>query len=230
MDLKHVEISARRSCELKLLSLLDSSEKQRILDVGCDEGVFTLEIAKRCNAKEVYGLDIDEKVLEKAKKNGIKTYKGDANENFPFKSNFFDVVIANQLVEHLLNPDNFFEEIYRVLKSGGYCIIGTPNLCSLHNRIFMLLGWQITNISPSTKLVFGNPYRNTPSGMWGRHRHLTVFSPSALKEMCEFYGLKVEKIVGSGFHPFKGWLSNLLSTIFPKLSVFILVKARKLKD
>ena len=129
----------------------------------------------------------------------------------------------------MLNPDNLFKEIYRTLKPNGYCVIATPNLCSLHNRIFVLLGWQITNILPSTKFVFGNPDRGAPSNMWGPYRHLTVFSPAALKEMFEFYGLKVEKISGSGFHPFKSPISNLLSTIFPNLSVFIIVKARKSK-
>lgn len=230
--LRKIEVDAYRNCQLKILDLLDSTEREsnlKILDVGCNDGNFSLEVAKQCNTKEIYGLEIDKKSLEKAKKNGIKAYKGDANEKFPFRDNSFDVIITNQLVEHLLNPDNLFEEIYRTLKPNGYCVIATPNLCSLHNRIFVLLGQQITNISPSTKVVFGNPNRGASSNMWGPYRHLTVFSPTALKEICEFYGLKVEKIAGSGFHPFKSSISNFLSTIFPKLSLFLLIKTRKLK-
>ncbi|MEM5829324.1 MAG: class I SAM-dependent methyltransferase [Candidatus Aenigmatarchaeota archaeon] len=231
-SLREIEIDAYRNCQLKILSLLDPPEGEKnlkLLDIGCGDGSFSLEVAKKCNAKEIHGLEINKDVLEKAKKKGIKIHEGDANKKFPFKDNFFDVIIANQVVEHLLNPDNFFEEIHRILKPNGYCIISTPNLCSLHNRIFILLGWQITNISPSTKVVFGNPNRGAQSNMWGPYRHLTIFSPPALKEMSEFYGLKVEKITGSGFHPFKSPMSNFLSTIFPKLSVFLLVKARKLK-
>jgi len=230
-SLRKIEYEAYRVCQLKILSLIEAPERAnnlKLLDIGCGNGNFSLECAKKCNAKEIYGLEIDKKAIKKAKRKGIKVYKSDVNKKFPFKDNFFDVVIANQIAEHLLNPDNLFEEIYRTLKPSGYAIISTPNLCSLHNRIFVLLGWQITNIAPSTKLVFGNPNRGAPSNMYGPHRHLTVFSPSALKEMCEFYGLSVEKIYGAGFHPFKSSLSKLLSQIFPKLSVFLIVKVRKL--
>lgn len=227
-SLKEMEVDAYRNCQLKILSLLDPPERNlKILDIGCGDGNFSLEVAKKLNTKKIYGLEIEEELLKKAKKNGIKVYKGDANEKFPFKDNSFDVIIANQIVEHLLNPDNLFEEIYRVLKPNGYHIIATPNLCSLHNRIFVLLGWQITNITPSTKIVFGNPNRGAQNSLRGPSRHLTVFSPAALKEMLKFYGFKVEKIAGSGFYPTKSLVSNFLSTIFPKLSVYIISKARK---
>lgn len=227
---KEIELDAYKSCRLKILSLLDQvegSSDSRLLDVGCNDGKFSLELARKYNAKEIYGLEVDKKSIKKAKKKGIKVYDTDVNKKFPFKNDFFDVVIANQLVEHLLNPDNLFKEIYRILKPGGVCVIATPNLCSLHNRVFVLFGWQITNISPSTKYVFGNPNRGVKSNMLGPYRHLTVFSPGALKEICEFYGLKVEKIYGSGFYPFKSFASNFLSTIFPKLSVFLIAKAKK---
>ncbi len=229
-SLRNIEIDAYRQCQSKILSLLEPSEREsnlRLLDIGCNDGSFTLKVAKKLHSRKIYGLEIDKKAAKIAKKRGINVYIRDVNKRFPFKDNFFDVIIANQIVEHLLNPDNLFEEIYRILKPNGYCIIATPNLCSLHNRIFVLLGWQITNISPSTKVVFGNPNRGASSNMWGPYRHLTVFSPAALKEMCEFYGLKVERIGGAGFHPFKSSISSFLSRLFPKLSVFILVKVRK---
>jgi SAM-dependent methyltransferase len=228
--LRDIEFDAAAACRLRLLDMLERPAEgagTRLLDVGCNDGSFTLRAAERCGAGETYGMDVDDGSLDAARKNGVRAQKGNANEKFPFESDFFDVVISNQVIEHLLDPDNFFEEVHRVLKPGGYCVIATPNLCSLHNRLFVLLGWQITNIAPSGKLVFGNPNRGNRSGLTGPYRHYTVFAPPALKEMAAHYGLKAERLAGSGFHPFKAPVSRWLSAALPKWSVFILLKARK---
>ena len=50
---------------------------------------------------------------------------GDA-EHLTFTSNTFDIVLASEIVEHLWNPRNFFDDAYRILKADGYLIISTP--------------------------------------------------------------------------------------------------------
>jgi len=232
-SLRKLENHTYRNCQLKILSLLDRHENQkeiRILDVGCGDGKFSKEVGKKVNSDQIFGMELDPKLIKKAKKNKIKIFKGDANKRFPFKDNFFDIVISNQLAEHLINPDNLFKEIKRILKPNGYSLIATPNLNSFHNRLFVLAGWQITNISPSTEKVFGNPNRGAKSHMNGPLRHMTVFSPPALREMSEYYGLKVEKMKGSGFYPFSHLKANVASKIFPKFSVYLVMKVRKKKN
>lgn len=54
----------------------------------------------------------------------------DANINgsallLPIKNNSIDTIICNQVIEHLPNPSELIDEIYRVLKPDGYCIIST---------------------------------------------------------------------------------------------------------
>jgi len=49
-------------------------------------------------------------------------------EQLAFRSETFDLVSANMVVEHLENPGRVFAEIYRVLKPGGVAIFLTPNL------------------------------------------------------------------------------------------------------
>lgn len=75
------------------------------------------------------------------KKQGDKSRKSDVNEGMPFSSEFFDVILCNQVAEHLLNPDTLFKEIRRLLRKRGHTHISAPNLCALHNRIFVLFGW-----------------------------------------------------------------------------------------
>jgi len=229
-SLKKIELDAYYGCQAKILSILrglKNGKDLKLLDIGCSDGSLSIKMAEACGANEVHGLEVEDDAIAKAKKLGIKVHKTDVNGNFPFVEDYFDVVVASQIVEHLSNPDNLFIEAARVLKPGGHCIIATPNLCSLHNRIFMFLGWQITTIAPSTKVIFGNPGRGAPSNMCGPFRHITAFSPKALREMCEYYGLMVESISGSGFHPLGGRLSRFFSSLFPSLSVFIIAKSAK---
>lgn len=223
------EMSVReyRNVQLKILSLTLQREGGSLLDIGCDDGSFTVEFARTIKAKKLYGIEIHSPVIQKARRKGIIVKKADANEKLPFPDNFFDVIVCNQLVEHLRNPDNLFEEIYRMLKHGGYAIISTPNLASLHNRLFLLFGCQPTNIAPSTTFVFGNPSRGIESRMYGPFRHITVFTYKSLKEMLEHYKLKIDKYTGSGFYPFKGKISEILANIFPNLSVFSIVRVKK---
>lgn len=56
---------------------------------------------------------------------------GDAH-NLPFKNNSLDGVVINAVLEHLEYPELAVQEIYRVLKKGGYVIAETPFLQHYH--------------------------------------------------------------------------------------------------
>jgi len=212
-----------RSNQLKLLSI--AKEKKGVfLDLGCSNGQFSLEFATKVGAKEIYGVDINELALAEAQKKGITVVKADLNNKIPLPSSFFDIILSNQTMEHLINPDNLLEEIHRLLKPDGYLYISVPNLCSLHNRLFILLGWQPTCISPSRKHLLKIPVFGYVGG--GRE-HLTAFSPLAFKQMLNLYGFRIIEYYGSSFYPFRGGLGEFLSRFFPNLSVFQIAVAIK---
>lgn len=107
----------------QVIKLIPKKKNQRILDIGCGDGVL-LSLIK--NAR-LYGVDLDQDSLDfAATKIKAKLVKASA-EKLPFKNNLFDVVIATEIIEHLSKPELMLKEIKRVLKPNGRVIISTPN-------------------------------------------------------------------------------------------------------
>lgn len=104
---------------------------EKILDIGCGSGVIAKEFAKK--GGEIYGFDLSSRAVEYARSRNIRNTNfilADAH-NIPFKSNYFDVVVGCEVIEHLLEPDRMIAEIARVLKNGGRLLLFTPNSTSL---------------------------------------------------------------------------------------------------
>lgn len=217
-----------------LTSFIESGKRVRVLDIGCNDGVIISQfINSKIKSPIIYGVEIDRQLIKKAKKCGIRAIYANAEKQLPYKTNFFDVVIANQIIEHIVDVDTFTSEIFRVLKPEGYVVISTENLSSWHNIVALFFGWQAFSQHISRKLNIGNPLRINPhnpinltttSGM-----HIKIFTPRGLKELFELYGFNVENTYGAGHYPFPQFISKILSTLDPTHSVFIGLKARKPK-
>ncbi len=104
-----------------------------LLEFGCFHGLLSEMINNETRAK-CFGIDIN--VIRKKKY--LIEYDG---EKIPFKNNYFDGIIAFEVVEHLKDDVKAFSEINRVLKKGGVGIVSTPNklmissLTSGHNSL-----------------------------------------------------------------------------------------------
>jgi ubiquinone/menaquinone biosynthesis C-methylase UbiE len=222
---------AKLQYENIILSLTEINPEGKILDLGCNDGVWTLKIAKKVKTSAVYGIEILDEQIKEAANQGINVKKADLNSKLPFPDNFFNFIHANQVIEHLYNTDCFIGEIKRVLKPNGYCIVCTENLSSWHNIFALFLGWQpfsLTNVSTS-KFSIGNPlsphYQEPTQHPPQWQQHTRIFAYRGLKEVFENQGLKVEKILGAGYYPLPGWLAK----IDPKHSAFLIIKVRKNK-
>lgn len=72
----------------------------------------------------VFNLDIE------VKKQNARNVQFDLNSksDLPYRKEFFDVVICQEIIEHIENPWDLFRKVTRVLKPGGHLILTTPNI------------------------------------------------------------------------------------------------------
>lgn len=97
-----------------------------VLDVGCGEG-FTLARFKKEKIGKVYeGIEADDVAIELSKKlyPSLNIKKGDIY-TLPYKSNFFDLVVCTEVLEHLDEPRKAYKELIRV--SRKYILLSVPN-------------------------------------------------------------------------------------------------------
>jgi 2-polyprenyl-3-methyl-5-hydroxy-6-metoxy-1,4-benzoquinol methylase len=108
-------------------------KQSNVLEVGCGCGYFLKWLETRHNT---VGIDISPEALKIARKMTKRAKLLNASaEKLPFGGNFFSVVIAFDVIEHLVNPEKFFKETYRILLPNGLLILSTPNPDSFGCRI-----------------------------------------------------------------------------------------------
>ena len=111
------------------LAMLDISEGDRVLDVGCGTGFATEGLLE--HTRNVHGLDQSVHQLEKAwdklgKHDPVSFHRGDA-ERLPFRDDAFDVVWSSGSIEYWPNPVVALREMRRVVKPGGQVLVVGPN-------------------------------------------------------------------------------------------------------
>ena len=184
--------------QLEVLKIFSRYKFNRILDVGCADGNFSILLKEACSAKEVYGIEISEKGVKLARNNGVKAFQLDIDdEDFPFEDNYFDAIFAGQIIEHLYDPDHFLEECYRVLKQNGILVLSTVNLSSLYNRLTLMFGYQPFSTSVSTRYNVGRPFELSDEILGD---HIRVFTHRALLELLKLYNFKILEVRGTSSH------------------------------
>lgn len=175
------------------LKYLEGSPMEKMLDVGCGWGGLTKVISDYLEIDEVHGIDVDETVFKEAEIKGVITHKIDVEkECLPFRDERFDLVTSFGVFEHLVYFDHVVNEIFRVLKCGGYFLVSVPNLASWSNRLLLLMGYQPRDIEVSQTIVVGahKHYSHKPIG------HIHAITLRALRDLMEFYGFKTIKVSG----------------------------------
>lgn len=100
----------------------------RLLDIGCSTGILTRHYAGFFG--EVVGIDIDDGAVEWARRNRAAdnvAYRIGDSMDLPFQFGEFDLITCTHIYEHVPDAQRMLNEIYRVLRPGGFCFFAAEN-------------------------------------------------------------------------------------------------------
>ena len=140
----------------------------RFLDVGCGGGSYLHRL--RQWGWKVYGVEPSESGVKQARALGLDVRHGELTD-VHFPDCFFDCVRLNNVLEHLVNPQETFREAHRILKPHGLVYITVPNTRSL------------------TFWLFGEDWFGLDAP-----RHVISYCPKALSFLCAATGFEIVKI------------------------------------
>ncbi len=108
-----------------LLANINNDFSGKLLDVPTGTAVFTYRKYKKLQNADITCLDYSEDMLDQAKARfeaneitHVKTIQGDVG-NLPFDDNTFDIVLSMNGFHAFPDKEKAFDEVYRVLKTGG---------------------------------------------------------------------------------------------------------------
>lgn len=109
---------------LRLIQKYISLQNKKILDVGCGQGLYLKRLKQFTD--QVFGIDIDKEKIKKIKPQFKNVQTGSA-ENLPYPDRFFDLILFNEVLEHVENDKKAIQEGFRCLKKEGKIVIFAPN-------------------------------------------------------------------------------------------------------
>jgi SAM-dependent methyltransferase len=113
-------------------NLPSTDNSARILDAGCGDGINLFGLNKIISEHKwsamIYGVDYNPLRLERASKfSFVKEIKESPLDNLPYANGWFDVILCNQVLEHIPHDKKVLQEFKRVIRPGGLLILGVPN-------------------------------------------------------------------------------------------------------
>lgn len=107
----------------RILRHLTEESPKDVLDLGAGAGIVA-QMNFNGIARRICGVDPDPRVVDNPYLDEGRVGFG---ESIPYRDGEFDVVFADNVFEHLPNPEKVFAEVFRVLRSGGVLLAKTPN-------------------------------------------------------------------------------------------------------
>lgn len=175
---------------LNLMRKFVPIEGKTVLDVGCGIGTYVKRFQDFSD--DVYGIDVDVPRVEMGAEfaSGLAVAVG---EHLPFRDASVDVVMLNEVIEHVTDDRDTMREVYRILRPGGSVVIYAPN------RLYF---FETHGVYVGNKYIFGNiPFVNwLPNPL--RHRlvpHARAYTAGGIRAITK--GLPFQAVEKSYVYP-----------------------------
>lgn len=127
-------------------------EQGKVLDIGCFDGEFLALLDH--TQYQCYGIEINQIAAQQAQEKGITLISHDLADLTAAAALKFNVVVAIDVIEHVLDPLQFLNNLAKLTLSGGRIIISTGNTESLSWRFMKSRYWYC---AIAEHLAFINP-------------------------------------------------------------------------
>ncbi len=186
----------RIECTLELLreaaKRAGNARELRILDLGCGQGHITERMRQEFPGAELSGVDYSISAIDYAAGHfpGIDFIVGNAY-TCPYADGYFDVVVCNNLWEHVPDPLVLLGEIRRLLRPDGFVIISTPSRYRIRNLVRVLLGKPVVLVSA---------------------HHVTEYTVGQVIEQLAYGGFAMRRAYSQPI-PVSGWKVKLVKAL-----------------
>lgn len=168
----------------RILSMRDDLEGKRVIDLACGDGRTTYLLRKKGAIVSPYDI-----FPESCKLPGEAAKFADVGQVLPMPDGSADLVILQEVIEHLPNQLFALQEIYRVLKPGGELFLTTPSRSSLVAKLSYLCF--------ESEVLKGTPWGSV-DGVWGHddsgtkkyYGHLFLIGVQQLRALALIAGFK----------------------------------------
>ncbi len=155
-------------------------EYRRVLEVGCGAGGFYDHLEQPC---EVWGVEPNPEAAKLAALKMHRVFVGRYDQvasKLPDK--YFDMIVCNDVIEHMDDHDAFLEAIKRKIRPDGWIVGSIPN---------------VRHITALFKLLITKDWKYSDSGIFDR-THLRFFTQKSLRRTLREHGYSIEKFGGVG--------------------------------
>jgi ubiquinone biosynthesis O-methyltransferase len=189
-----------------MIELIGEVAGKRVLDVGCGDGDFAIELARR--GAIVTGIDSSEEMIRAARArpipaNGRVDFQVADAHRLPFEAGSFDIVVAMTILCFVQDAGPVFNQIAHVLRPGGKLVIGE------------LGRWSTWAVARRIRAWLGSP-------LWKRGRFRTA---SELRRLSRQAGLQPGRVRGAVYYPRCRLVAPWMQDVEPSLSPLTTVGA-----